>query len=141
MTCDEVRPLLAAILDAELGDKQTIAVRDHLEACISCSAVLQDFETIRGDAPAGAFSYPDLWGRIASRLDVDVPRTDVAADVILKELMDEIQRMRLDLQAVRVEIAALRSHIKGRPADTAGRPTALDLPYLPARMADRYRIV
>ena len=98
MTCDEMKPLLNALVDDEIDLVQRTALDSHVETCSSCATELEELQRVR-HAIRGEMPYykapPDLRNRVrfalrgAEYLDTNARRTDwrvwgaVAAGVVL----------------------------------------------------------
>ena len=56
MTCDEVKPLLNALMDGEIDSMQRAALDSHVETCSFCAAELEELKSVR-DAVRGGMQY------------------------------------------------------------------------------------
>lgn len=59
MTCDDVRPLLSAYHDGELGLTESRAIEQHLETCAGCSEALAELSSLSGLINGVRLSPPD----------------------------------------------------------------------------------
>ncbi len=56
--CEEMRPLLSAFCDDELGAEETASLREHLRACGNCRATMRAYRAAPGAAAALAPALP-----------------------------------------------------------------------------------
>ncbi|MFL6583644.1 MAG: anti-sigma factor family protein, partial [Chthoniobacterales bacterium] len=59
MSCADVRPLIAAYHDGELGAARVLQIEQHLRTCDACRAALDDLRTLSQAAQRAHFSPPD----------------------------------------------------------------------------------
>ena len=56
--CEEMRPLLSAFCDGEIGSARERAVREHLRACAGCRAAMRSYRSVPAAAAALAPALP-----------------------------------------------------------------------------------
>ncbi|MCW2989164.1 MAG: hypothetical protein JWM24_2102, partial [Solirubrobacterales bacterium] len=56
--CEELRPLLSAFCDGEVGNEEAASLREHLRACASCRGTLRAYRAAPGAAAALAPTLP-----------------------------------------------------------------------------------
>ncbi|HVK06311.1 MAG TPA: zf-HC2 domain-containing protein [Armatimonadaceae bacterium] len=93
VTCESVRLDLTRFRDGELDERQFGRIRAHLLACPECRAELSAHETLSRLAREWRVATPDLWSRVAGRLDT--PPSPDAASVLAErqEITDEQARI------------------------------------------------
>jgi anti-sigma factor RsiW len=71
MQCEQANGLLDGYLDGELSAFDLQVVREHLEGCKSCNAILTDYEQMRKSIKNEGRTHlpPDLAARISEALD------------------------------------------------------------------------
>jgi hypothetical protein len=69
MTCEECAPLLVDSVDEALCAADDAALREHLQACAECVALLEDLRAIRNATRAldHRTPAPEAWKRIAAK--------------------------------------------------------------------------
>lgn len=78
MNCEECQISISALLDCELDENSSSAVREHLALCTTCAKVCEDFAAIvdscRVDAPAELIppNSQALWCRINNIIENEV---------------------------------------------------------------------
>lgn len=81
MTCEETAERLAALLDAELSEREAAGVEAHVASCAACAAELAEIQRLRGllgralatpGQPADPARFAALWERI----EADGPRDE-----------------------------------------------------------------
>jgi len=72
MTCDEVRPLLHALLDGELDARHAGEVEAHLAGCARCAAELRQFQELRGAMSGADLRFPAP-AALRRRIDAAIP--------------------------------------------------------------------
>jgi len=124
MNCDEIRPLLAALVDGELEEPAATAAQEHVAACPSCRGELAACEAIQTAAALAPVDTADVWPAVVAGL---------GAELDLNAVARELRLLRDEIAALRVEVAGLRR------SDPGG--TALDLPHFPRPSASPFQIV
>jgi anti-sigma factor RsiW len=77
MTCREVQKLLDAYLDGELDLVHNLEIERHLQDCVACQSIYQNYQTLRKDLKGGSLYYQlpgELPKKIRSSLRKAVPR-------------------------------------------------------------------
>jgi len=72
MRCNDALELQSALLDGELGARESRDVEAHLAACTHCQATLKDLQDLSGSLRAQAEYFrapPDLRSRIGRRFE------------------------------------------------------------------------
>jgi anti-sigma factor RsiW len=78
MTCDDLRPLLAAYHDDELDAAGVVQVEEHLRSCERCRAVLENLRALTQAVKPAYFPAPaELRGSILAAIAETEPPTNV----------------------------------------------------------------
>jgi anti-sigma factor RsiW len=78
MTCDDVRPLLAASHDGELDAAGVVQVEEHLRGCERCRAQIESLRTLSRSVQPAFFAAPaGLRGNILAAIAESEPATNV----------------------------------------------------------------
>jgi anti-sigma factor RsiW len=144
--CDEIRPMLTALLDSELPPEDAARVEVHMTLCAGCAAVLAEYRALRKAVETAPIPEAvDIWARVSAELSQDS----------LVDVVHELRVMREEMQGLREEVAALRQELSNRqppaitptPApllkgrESSIRSTALSLPYMADRLPKPYQLV
>jgi len=78
MTCDEVRPLLAAYHDGELDAAGVVQVGEHVRGCERCRAEIESLRTLSRAVQPAFFAAPaELSGNILAAIAESEPATNI----------------------------------------------------------------
>jgi putative zinc finger protein len=78
MNCEDCRILIEEYFDDELDAHTALAVRHHLDACPSCSSVLQELsaeQSVYAGYQSNVEISSELWAGVRQRLEIDRPAT------------------------------------------------------------------
>jgi len=130
--CSEFRPMIAALLDAELSFGNTARVEEHLKGCKDCANAFAEISALRNSAGQDELSpVLDIWARVSEEISA-ASEDDVAA---------EIRLLRQEMKALREEIFGLRRELAQSKTPQLPRGIVLNLPDVPTRSLSRYRLV
>jgi hypothetical protein len=77
MTCDEVRDLIEAFVDAELPGPMLLTIARHAGTCGACDAAIRELTTLHeaversSRAGADALDLSSVWPAVAARVEVE----------------------------------------------------------------------
>jgi anti-sigma factor RsiW len=79
MTCEEVGPLMHALIDGELDAGHANAVEQHLATCAHCSGEISAYRTLRREIAAADLRKPSS-PQLRRRIELALPRPRAAAN-------------------------------------------------------------
>jgi hypothetical protein len=78
MNCKKCQEWLSDFLDGELNEKEQLLVKDHLESCLTCSSIRNDFNSILStcrEYSSDYFAPPNehaLWLRVSNTIESEL---------------------------------------------------------------------